>query len=47
MVSQLRRTWPAGNWVRSGGGEDARLTLLFTKHGMKKLMEKFANLRKM
>jgi len=46
MVSQLRRFWPAGNWVRSGGGQDARLTFLVTGHGMKKLMEKFANPRK-
>jgi DNA helicase-2/ATP-dependent DNA helicase PcrA len=30
---------------REGDGEDAKLTVLFT-HGMKKLMEKFANLQK-
>ncbi len=32
---------------REGDGEDAKLTVLFTHHGMKKLMEKFANLRKL
>ena len=32
--------------VREGEGEDAKLTVLFTRHGMKKLMEKFANLKK-
>jgi DNA helicase-2/ATP-dependent DNA helicase PcrA len=32
--------------MREGEGEDAKLTVLFTRHGMKKLMEKFANLRK-
>jgi DNA helicase II / ATP-dependent DNA helicase PcrA len=32
--------------MREGDGEDAKLTVLFTRHGMKKLMEKFANLRK-
>ncbi len=31
---------------REGDGEDAKLTVLFANHGMKKLMEKFANLRK-
>jgi DNA helicase II / ATP-dependent DNA helicase PcrA len=31
---------------REGEGEDAKLTVLFTRHGMKKLMEKFANLQK-
>jgi len=32
--------------LREGDGEDAKLTVLFTHHGMKKLMERFANLRK-
>ena len=32
--------------LREGDGEDAKLTVLFPQHGMKKLMEKFANLRK-
>jgi DNA helicase-2/ATP-dependent DNA helicase PcrA len=32
--------------MREGDGEDAKLTVLFSSHGMKKLMEKFANLRK-
>ena len=32
---------------REGDGEDAKLTVLFVHHGMKKLMEKFANLRKL
>ncbi len=32
--------------MREGDGEDAKLTVLFASHGMKKLMEKFANLRK-
>jgi DNA helicase-2/ATP-dependent DNA helicase PcrA len=32
---------------REGDGEDAKLTVLFAHHGMKKLMEKFANLRKL
>jgi DNA helicase-2/ATP-dependent DNA helicase PcrA len=32
--------------LREGEGEDAKLTVLFTRHGMKKLMEKFANLQK-
>jgi DNA helicase-2/ATP-dependent DNA helicase PcrA len=32
--------------VREGDGEDAKLTVLFPRHGMKKLMEKFANLKK-
>jgi DNA helicase II / ATP-dependent DNA helicase PcrA len=31
--------------LREGEGEDAKLTVLFSRHGMKKLMEKFANLR--
>jgi DNA helicase-2/ATP-dependent DNA helicase PcrA len=31
---------------REGDGEDAKLTVLFLRHGMKKLMEKFANLRR-
>ncbi len=33
--------------LREGDGEDAKLTVLFVRHGMKKLMEKFANLRKL
>jgi DNA helicase-2/ATP-dependent DNA helicase PcrA len=32
--------------VREGDGEDAKLTVLFQRHGVKKLMEKFANLKK-
>jgi DNA helicase-2/ATP-dependent DNA helicase PcrA len=32
--------------MREGEGEDAKLTVLFARHGMKKLMEKFANLEK-
>jgi DNA helicase II / ATP-dependent DNA helicase PcrA len=32
--------------LREGDGEDAKLTILFERHGMKKLMEKFANLEK-
>ena len=32
--------------LREGDGEDAKLTVMFTRHGMKKLMEKFANLQK-
>ena len=33
--------------MREGDGEDAKLTVLFNRHGMKKLMEKFANLQKL
>ena len=33
--------------MREGDGEDAKLTVLFARHGMKKLIEKFANLRKL
>ena len=33
--------------MREGDGEDAKLTVLFNQHGMKKLMEKFANLQKL
>jgi DNA helicase-2/ATP-dependent DNA helicase PcrA len=33
--------------MREGEGEDAKLTVLFTRHGMKKLMEKFANLQRL
>ena len=33
--------------MREGDGEDAKLTVMFTRHGMKKLIEKFANLQKM
>jgi DNA helicase-2/ATP-dependent DNA helicase PcrA len=32
--------------LREGDGEDAKLTVLFARHGIKKLMEKFANLKK-
>ena len=32
--------------MREGDGDDAKLTVMFTRHGMKKLMEKFANLEK-
>ncbi len=32
--------------MREGDGEDAKLTVLFDRHGIKKLMEKFANLRR-
>jgi DNA helicase-2/ATP-dependent DNA helicase PcrA len=32
--------------MREGDGEDAKLTVVFQRHGMKKLMEKFANLEK-
>jgi DNA helicase-2/ATP-dependent DNA helicase PcrA len=32
--------------MREGDGEDAKLTVMFQRHGMKKLIEKFANLRK-
>jgi DNA helicase-2/ATP-dependent DNA helicase PcrA len=33
--------------MREGYGEDAKLTVLFARVGMKKLMEKFANLQKL
>ncbi len=32
--------------LREGDGEDAKLTVMFSRHGMKKLIEKFANLQK-
>jgi DNA helicase-2/ATP-dependent DNA helicase PcrA len=32
--------------LREGDGEDAKLTVMFARHGVKKLMEKFANLKK-
>ena len=32
--------------MREGDGEDAKVTVLFARHGMKKLMERFANLQK-
>jgi DNA helicase-2/ATP-dependent DNA helicase PcrA len=32
--------------MREGDGEDAKLTVMFNRHGLKKLMEKFANLEK-
>ena len=33
--------------LREGDGEDAKLTVMFHRHGLKKLMEKFANLERM
>jgi DNA helicase-2/ATP-dependent DNA helicase PcrA len=33
--------------LREGDGEDAKLTVMFNRHGIKKLVEKFANLEKM
>jgi DNA helicase-2/ATP-dependent DNA helicase PcrA len=33
--------------LREGDGEDAKLTVMFARHGIKKLMEKFANLEKL
>jgi len=32
--------------MREGDGDEAKLTVLFPQHGMKRLMEKFANLQK-
>jgi DNA helicase II / ATP-dependent DNA helicase PcrA len=32
--------------IREGDGDEAKLTVMFNRHGMKKLMEKFANLQK-
>jgi len=32
--------------VREGEGDDAKLTVMFPRHGLKKLMERFANLKK-
>jgi DNA helicase-2/ATP-dependent DNA helicase PcrA len=32
--------------VREGSGEDTKLTVMFNRHGMKKLVERFANLQK-
>jgi len=32
--------------MREGDGEDAKLTVMFSRHGMKKLMERFANLER-
>jgi DNA helicase-2/ATP-dependent DNA helicase PcrA len=32
--------------MREGDGDDAKLTVLFSRYGMKKLMERFANLEK-
>jgi len=32
--------------MREGDGDDAKLTVMFSRHGMKKLIEKFANLQK-
>ncbi len=33
--------------MREGDGEGAKVTVMFARHGMKKLMEKFANLEKL
>jgi DNA helicase-2/ATP-dependent DNA helicase PcrA len=33
--------------MREGDGEDAKLTVMFARHGTKKLIEKFANLQRM
>ncbi len=33
--------------MREGEGQDAKLTVMFNRHGMKKLMEKFANLQRL
>jgi len=33
--------------LREGDGEDAKLTVHFARHGIKKLIEKFANLKKL
>jgi len=33
--------------IREGDGDDAKLTVMFNRHGLKKLIEKFANLEKM
>jgi DNA helicase II / ATP-dependent DNA helicase PcrA len=33
--------------MREGEGEDAKLTVVFPGYGMKKLMEKFANLERL
>jgi DNA helicase-2/ATP-dependent DNA helicase PcrA len=32
--------------MREGEGEDAKITVMFTRHGLKKLMERFANLQR-
>jgi DNA helicase-2/ATP-dependent DNA helicase PcrA len=32
--------------VREGEGDDAKLTVMFPRHGLKKLMERFANLQR-
>jgi DNA helicase-2/ATP-dependent DNA helicase PcrA len=32
--------------IREGDGENAKLTVMFNRHGMKKLVEKFANLQR-
>jgi DNA helicase-2/ATP-dependent DNA helicase PcrA len=32
--------------MREGDGQDAKITVMFQRHGMKKLIEKFANLQK-
>ena len=32
--------------MREGEGADAKLTVMFPRHGLKKLMERFANLQK-
>ena len=33
--------------LREGEGDDAKLTVMFQRHGLKKLMEKFANLERL
>jgi DNA helicase-2/ATP-dependent DNA helicase PcrA len=33
--------------MREGDGDEAKLTVLFSRHGLKKLMEKFANLERL
>mgnify|MGYP003348366146 CR=1 FL=1 len=47
-VGQEARDARRGHRVggREGDGEDAKVTVKFQRHGMKKLMEKFANLEK-
>jgi len=34
-------------FAREGDGEDAKLTVQFSSHGMKKLVEKFAQLERL
>jgi DNA helicase-2/ATP-dependent DNA helicase PcrA len=33
--------------MREGDGDEAKLTVMFSRHGMKKLIEKFANLQRL